>query len=219
MQMQMDLDRRNDAFQHNIGGEFSQFANFQPFLEHQPLDQQQFFKQTSNFNVYNTFGNFHNFAFDHMNADLPTGMDLATNFGMHAGLMGTGMDMNLALGFDHHGFDMPIGLDMVCADQCRFPHDCGHYEQCCEQCCECCEDEVVEFNADYLCPLGFLRVCIIVIYLFYIYFNFKITRTPEYIILSTTSKTDSPRRWKHMCMGGPMGCWSFLLARHKILVN
>lgn len=150
------MNWRNDFAQYDMGEEFIQMENFQPFFHPQP-SLEQFYGQPPKFNTeFNGFTNLDNMAFEpQMNMNFTPGMgDVGADMRMQ-------MNMRLALGLEPGIVDFPMGLDMVCANQCRFP-ECDHCDEYCETCCECCEDDVVEFNTDYLCPLGFLRVCIIV---------------------------------------------------------
>lgn len=135
------------------GVEFNQLENFHSFPQFQSFDQFNEYKLNA---MNNGINNFDNFAFS---PDI--NMALGTDFNMGMPMMGLGADMSLAFGMNPV-LDMPIGIDMVCADNCRFPQS----EECFEF-CECCyQEEKVGFNSDYLCPLGFLRICIIVCLIF-----------------------------------------------------
>ncbi len=73
---------------------------------------------------------------------------------MDAMFMG-GMGMEPGLGMDM-GMAMGLGMNL---DQCNMMGDCC---EPCQQCCDCECEEVVRFNAAYLCPLGIIRLAIIV---------------------------------------------------------
>lgn len=92
------------------------------------------------------------------------GMDMVMDK-MAFDAMGMGMGMGMGMEMAAMGFGM--NGDM-CLDQCNMGNQCCEHCHCCE--CQC--EEVVGCNVRYLCPLGVIRLAIIVCR----YFNFNQTR-------------------------------------------
>lgn len=139
------MNWNNNFPQNNMA--FDNFENFQSFPHLKSIDQ--FYE--SKFNPISG-NNFEQYALTNMNMDLETGLNYGMNMEMP---ISQEMQMSMALGMSHNFDFPPKGIDMICDDQCRV-HQC-------EECCECCyEEDKVELNTDYICPLGFLRICIIV---------------------------------------------------------
>ena len=85
------------------------------------------------------------------------GMDMVMDK-MALDAMGMGMGMGMGMEMAAMGFGMNGAM---CLDQCNMANQCCEHCHCCE--CQC--EEVVGCNARYLCPLGVIRLAIIVCHL------------------------------------------------------